>query len=91
MAGNVCKDNGIVWTCQNGYIQMTHARWKASSGCGEPGNYSNFDVVREMKEICNDRKSCTFTAKDSTFKLSCRQQFKTCSQLEYEYICKGKS
>ncbi|XP_071143578.1 uncharacterized protein [Mytilus edulis] len=88
LAGTVCKDSGIVWTCQSGYIQMIHARWKASNGCGEPGNYSNFDVVREMKEICNYRKSCTCTAKDSTFKLSCRQQFKTCSQLEYEYICK---
>ncbi|CAG2241189.1 unnamed protein product [Mytilus edulis] len=88
LRGTVCKDNGIVWTCQNGYIEMIRARWKASNGCGEPGSNSNFDVVREMKEICNERKSCTFTAKDSTFKLSCRQQFKTCSELEYEYICK---
>ncbi|XP_076082633.1 uncharacterized protein LOC143053735 [Mytilus galloprovincialis] len=88
LRGTVCKDNGIVWTCQNGYIEMIRARWKASNGCGEPGSNSNFDVVREMNEICNERKSCTFTAKDGTFKLSCRQQFKTCSELEYEYVCK---
>lgn len=70
---------------------MKRAWWKASNGCGEPGSISSYDVVREMVEICNKRKSCTFTANDSTFKLSCRQQFKTCSQLEFEYICKSKS
>ncbi|CAG2242598.1 unnamed protein product [Mytilus edulis] len=88
-AGTVCKDSRIVWTCRNGYIQMKRAWWKASNGCGEPGSISSYDVVREMVEICNKRKSCTFTANDSTFKLSCRQQFKTCSQLEFEYICKN--
>ncbi|CAG2242596.1 unnamed protein product [Mytilus edulis] len=85
--GTLCKDSRIVWTCQNGYIQMTRARWKASNACGEPGSFSNIDIVQEMKKICNDRQSCTFTANDFTFIQSCREKFKTCSQLEYEFIC----
>lgn len=90
MRGTLCKDYGIVWNCQNGYIQVKSSQWKASNGCGEPGSSSSYDVVHEIKEMCNERQSCTFTANDSTFKLSCREKFKTCSQLEYEYICRSK-
>ncbi|XP_052097131.1 uncharacterized protein LOC127732114 isoform X8 [Mytilus californianus] len=85
--GSVCRDTKTVWTCPDGYIQMKRADWIASNTCGVPGITSKFDVLREMRQHCNERKSCTFTANDNTFNVSCKELHKTCSQLEYEYIC----
>lgn len=88
--GNICKNHTLDLTCANGYLQMNIARWQTSDNCNGYVFSKSFNVIQHMKQLCNNRKTCTFTAKDETFQVSCSKHMETCSQFAYTYSCISK-
>ncbi|CAC5404976.1 unnamed protein product [Mytilus coruscus] len=85
--GHICKNQTLGLTCANGYLQINIARWQTSDNCDGYVFSKFFDVIQPMKQLCENRKTCTFTANDDIFQVSCSKHMETWSQFAYTYSC----
>ena len=86
---SACLDTQLNWTCPGGYLKVHSAIWKTVKNCERTFNtFETHDVVMHMQNKCNNKATCVFTARDSSFGVSCSD---TCSRLDYTYTCVSKS
>lgn len=67
---------------------MNSARWRTNSTCGSYSTFEEHTITPHMQNKCDNKTTCSFTLKDSSFNVSCTNN---CNVLEFFYECICKS